>query len=76
MFTITRTDAKNLLYIATSYDYLTGDAGVAVTEDMMEDHSQRLLILRDMVEADILNAAPVAYGWAATNEWIQEQTVV
>ena len=76
MKTITREDAKNLLAIATSYDYLYGNAGVAVTQEMIKDHSQRLKMLNKMVASDILNAAPVFHGWSATNEWIQEQTVI
>ena len=76
MKTITREDAKNLLAIATSYDYLSRDAGVAVTQEMIEDHSQRLQVLNKMVASDILSAAPIAHGWSATNEWIQEQTVI
>lgn len=73
---ITRKDAKTLLSIATSYDYLSGNAGVAVTEEMIEDHSQRLMVLNEMVVASIWDAAPVIAGWRVTNEWIQEQTVI
>ena len=73
---ITRTDAKNLLAIATSYDYLYGNAGVAVTQEMIEDHKQRVLVLNQQVAHEIRRVAPVAHGWSATNEWIQEQTVI
>ncbi|QGU05095.1 hypothetical protein [Corynebacterium comes] len=73
---IPRTDAKNLLAIATSYDYLSGDAGVAVTDEMKEDHAQRLLVLNKMVAPEILNAAPVISGWSATNDWIADQNVI
>ena len=76
MKTITREDAKTPLAIATSHGYLSGDAGVAVTQEMIEDHAQRVLALNKMVAADIRSAAPVAHGWSATNEWIQEQTVI
>ena len=73
---ITRTDAKNLLAIATSYDYLYGNAGIAVTQEMIKDHSQRLQMLNKMVAHKIRSVAPVAHGWSATNEWIQKQTVI
>lgn len=74
--TITRADARNLLAIATSYDILSNSAGVAVTEEMKDDHAQRLLVLNKTVAPEILNAAPVISGWSATNDWIQEQTVI
>lgn len=76
MLIINRNDAKNLLGLATAYDTLAGESGVAVTEEMKNWNSEQIIVKRSQLSINLLAEAPVLQGWAATNEWLDKQYVV